>query len=105
MATLPPEFLTLLMSFAPLFSEPVFQRVTLLTAGAILTPGRRTITNALRVLGRQHTPHFANFHRVLNRARWSSVPGHKRCNEFAAADMLEAKLASKQEVRRMRGRK
>jgi hypothetical protein len=69
---LPPEFLTLLMSFAPLFSEPVFCRALTLVAGAILTPGRHTITNALRVLGRQHAPHFQNFHRVLNRAQWSS---------------------------------
>jgi hypothetical protein len=60
------------MPFAPLFSEPVFCRALTLLVGAILTPGRRTVTNALRVLGRQHTPHFQNFHRVLNRARWSS---------------------------------
>ena len=72
MPALPPEFLTLLMSFAPLFSEPVFRRALTLLAGAILTPGSHTVTNALRVLGRQHTPHFQNFHRVLNRARWSS---------------------------------
>src|SRR5207247_7215438 len=26
----------------------------------------------LRVLGRQEDPHFQNFHRVLNRARWSA---------------------------------
>jgi hypothetical protein len=72
MQPLPPEFLTLLMPFAPLFCEPVFRRALTLVVGAILTPGRHTITNALRVLGRQHTPHFQNFHRVLNRARWSS---------------------------------
>jgi DDE superfamily endonuclease len=72
MLSLPPEFLTLLMPFAPLFSEPVFHRALTLLAGAILTPGRRTVAGALRVLGRQHTPHFQNFHRVLNRARWST---------------------------------
>jgi DDE superfamily endonuclease len=72
MQYLPPEFLTLLMPFAPLFCEPVFRRALLLVAGAILTPGRHTITNALRALGHQQTPHFQNFHRVLNRARWSS---------------------------------
>jgi hypothetical protein len=72
MLTLPPEYLTLLMSFGPLFSEPVFGRALLLVAGAILTPGQRTVANVLRTLGRQHTPHFQNFHRVLNRAGWSS---------------------------------
>jgi DDE superfamily endonuclease len=69
---LPPEFLTLLMPFAPLFCEPVFSRALLLVAGTLLTPGRRTVTSALRALGHQQTPHFQNFHRVLNRARWSS---------------------------------
>ena len=40
--------------------------------GVLLTPGRRTVTNALRILGRHADPHFQTFHRVLNRARWSS---------------------------------
>jgi hypothetical protein len=71
MRCLPPEFLTLMGMFAPLFSEPVFRHVLLLTAGGVLTPGRRTVSNALRVLGREQSPHFVNYHRVLNRARWS----------------------------------
>jgi hypothetical protein len=38
----------------------------------MLTPGRRTVTNALRVMGLQHYQQFQNYHRVLNRAQWSS---------------------------------
>ncbi len=44
----------------------------MLVIGAILTPGARTVASVLRVMGRQHLPHFQNYHRVLNRARWSS---------------------------------
>lgn len=40
-------------------------------AGAILTPGPRTVTAALRALGLGHELHFQNYHRVLNRAQWS----------------------------------
>jgi hypothetical protein len=43
-----------------------------LLAGAILTPGPRTVSAALRTLGRAHEPHFQTYHRVLNRATWSS---------------------------------
>jgi len=43
-----------------------------LLAGAILAPGRRTVTTALRILGRECDPDFCTFHRVLNRTAWSS---------------------------------
>jgi len=44
----------------------------MLLAGAILAPGRRTVTAALRILGREGDPEFCTFHRILNRATWSS---------------------------------
>lgn len=72
MLTLPPDMITLLMAFAPLFSQPVFLRVQVLLVGAILAPGKRTVTAALRVMGLAQEPHFQNYHRVLNRACWSS---------------------------------
>jgi hypothetical protein len=43
-----------------------------LLAGVILTPGRRTVTAALRILGRDSDHHFCTSHRILNRAQWSS---------------------------------
>jgi hypothetical protein len=64
--------ITLLMAFAPLFSQPVFLRMQVLLVGAILAPGKRTVTAALRVMGLAQEPHFQNYHRVLNRACWSS---------------------------------
>jgi hypothetical protein len=72
MLTLPTEIIAVLMPFAPLFSQPVFRHVQVLLVGAILTPGRRTVANALRVMGLQDTQRFQNYHRVLNRANWDS---------------------------------
>jgi hypothetical protein len=43
-----------------------------LVIGAILAPGKRTVTAALRVMGLSQERQFQNFHRVLNRAKWSS---------------------------------
>lgn len=40
--------------------------------GAILAPGKRTVTAMLRIVGGGSEKHFQNYHRVLNRACWSS---------------------------------
>lgn len=72
MLTLPSELTSLIVAFAPLFSKPVWQHVQVLLVGAILAPGKRTVTAALRVMGLSHERHFQTYHRVLNRAEWSS---------------------------------
>jgi hypothetical protein len=72
MLTLPIEFNSLMMVFAPLFSWRVWQHAQVLTVGAILAPGQRTVAATLRVMGLSHSRHFQNYHRVLNRALWSS---------------------------------
>jgi hypothetical protein len=41
--------------------------------GAILAPGKRTVTSALRVMGLSQDAQFQNYHRVLNRALWSGL--------------------------------
>jgi DDE superfamily endonuclease len=46
--------------------------VLVLVAGAILSPGRRTVAAALRVVGLDQETSFTNYHRVLNRNSWSS---------------------------------
>jgi hypothetical protein len=43
-----------------------------LLVGAILTPGQRTVSAALRVMGLSGEAQFQNYHRVLNRAVWCS---------------------------------
>src|SRR3954454_17669547 len=65
-------FVSLLQSFAPLFDSRVWSYAQLLLFGAILAPGKRTVTAVLRIVGRGNEQCFVNYHRVLNRARWSS---------------------------------
>jgi hypothetical protein len=72
MPTLRSEYTTILMAFAKLFSRRVWRTVQILLLGAILAPGQRTVTAILRIMGLSSEKHFQNFHRVLNRAIWSS---------------------------------
>jgi hypothetical protein len=73
MPILSAEYLTLIVAFAPVFTKRVWQHVQVLLTGAILTPGKRTVTAALRVMGLSDHRHFQTYHRVLNRAVWSSL--------------------------------
>jgi hypothetical protein len=65
-------FVSLIQAFAPVFDARVWSYAQLLLVGAILAPGKRTVSSVLRILGLAHEKHFQNYHRVLNRARWSS---------------------------------
>ena len=62
-----------LASFAPLFSKRVWQNAQVLLVGAILAPARRTVGSALRAMGLDRYERFHRYHRVLSRARWSSL--------------------------------
>jgi hypothetical protein len=73
MQTLPVELSPLIIEFQPLFSKPVWQHAQVLLVGAILAIGKRTVTSCLRVTGLAHEKGFQNYHRVLNRARWSTL--------------------------------
>ena len=72
MCDLPETIIRVLRPFEPVFSGRVWPWAQALLVGAILTPGPRTVAAALRVLGLQDDRSFQNYHRVLNRARWSS---------------------------------
>ena len=58
--------------FRRALSKPTWQNALALVAGTVLAPGRRTVSAALRSMGLDTTAHFTNYHRVLNRNRWSS---------------------------------
>jgi len=58
--------------FRPCFSGRVWNHVLVLVAGAVLAPGKRTVTQALRVMGLADQPGFGRYHEALNRARWDS---------------------------------
>src|SRR5215212_8691454 len=72
MGALPREIVRVLRVFEDVFSERVWDWVQVLVVGAILTPGRRTVAAVLRVMGLGDERQFQNYHRVLNRASWSS---------------------------------
>jgi hypothetical protein len=77
MPPLPEAIILVLTPFAPLFSERVWRHAEVLLLGAILTPGARTVTAALRAMGLAAERRFTNDHRVLNRATWSARHGSK----------------------------
>jgi hypothetical protein len=72
MLSLPGEIIAVLGTFAHEFRSGVWERAIVLLVGAIVTPGQRTVSSALRVMGLQDEPRFQNYHRVLNRAEWAS---------------------------------
>ena len=72
MRTLPPKMVQVLAPFAPLFSKRVWRYAQMLLVGAILAPGRRTVSSALRAMGLDQQKQFHRYHRVLSHARWSS---------------------------------
>ncbi|HJU17684.1 MAG TPA: transposase [Stellaceae bacterium] len=71
MPRLPARFAAIILLFAPLFRYRSWRHAEVLLIGAILAPGQRTVTSLLRITGLSREPRFANYHRVLNRARWS----------------------------------
>src|SRR5215216_3793891 len=72
---LPEEMVTILAAFAPLFSERVWIHAQVLITGAILAIGKRTVTSALRIMGKSEEEGFTNYHRVLNRDKWDTKKG------------------------------
>jgi DDE superfamily endonuclease len=73
MPILPSDIMPVLVPFAQLFSDRSWQWVQVLLVGAILAPGKRTVTAVLRVMGLSHERQFQNYHRVLNRVNWSGL--------------------------------
>lgn len=71
MLSLPSGFASVILAFAPLFRHSVWKTARLLLIGAILAPGKRTVSSVLRILGQAEDPGFQNYHRLLNRVRWS----------------------------------
>jgi DDE superfamily endonuclease len=70
---LPPKMVQAPAPFAPLFSKHLRKHAQVLLAGAILAPGRRTVSSALRAMGLDREKRFHRYHRVLSRAIWSSL--------------------------------
>ena len=77
MPALPEAIILVLAPFAPLFSPRVWRPAQVVLVGAILAPGARTVTAALRVMGLSGERHLTHDPRVLNRATWSARHGSR----------------------------
>lgn len=73
LSTLLTEAAPLLAAVQPAFTQPTFQRFTLLMVAALLTSGRRTVANLLRTLGPLAQGHPTTYQRVFSAASWSSL--------------------------------
>jgi hypothetical protein len=107
MLRLPARFAAVILCFAPLFQQRSWRHAQVLLVGAILAPGRRTVTSILRITGRSRERRYVNYHRVLNRAAWSGraaarvllgllpvfVKGVVRCPSRGVSDFLDAGVA------------
>ena len=71
-ASVPEVLAAWMQPFTVYFTTAVWRHVLVLVAGALLAPGRRTVTAALRIMGLDQAPGFAVYHRVLSLGRWSS---------------------------------
>jgi hypothetical protein len=68
---LPSRFAVVILAFAPVFRQQrTWRHAEQLLIGAILAPGKRTVTGLLRIVGLSRERRFVNYHRVLNRAAW-----------------------------------
>jgi len=94
MLKLPKEIMQVLRPFAQVFSERVWEWVKVLLVGAILAPGQRTVASVLRVMGLSSDAQFQNYHRVLNRASWSS----RAVSALLLHSLLRAFVAPEQPV-------
>lgn len=70
---LPKPILAVLDRFRPEFRQPTWGRVLQLLTGTLLARGRRTVSSALRALGRGDQPGWQRFHDVFARASWSPL--------------------------------
>ncbi len=73
MAILPDASLASLDPFAPVFTQPTYQRPLLLLAAAIITTGRRTAADLLRTAGSLAPGHITGYRRVFSKAQWSMI--------------------------------
>jgi hypothetical protein len=88
MLAMPVTLTRLIVKFVPLFSQRVWEHALVLVVGAVLAPGKRTVTAILRVMGLSAEAHFQNYHRVLNRARWSSLAGARKLLELLVSTFV-----------------
>src|SRR6478752_5955633 len=90
---LTPQVLAVWLSaFRDCFTAPAWNHVLVLVAGAVLAPGKRTVSQALRVMGLAAKPGFARYHEVLSRARWDGrAVAHKLLHKCSTPSCRRAR--------------
>src|SRR3954469_16633011 len=79
---LPAPVHTIFEPLAPALTRPTYHRFVLLGLAAILTVGRRTVANLLRLLGALAPGHPSSYHRLLSHRRW---PSRRLARRYIAA--------------------
>ena len=84
-----PQFLIdWLQPFRPAFTIRTWRLVLVLVMGALLAPGKRTVSACLRMTGRAMCETFSSYHQVLNRARWKPRDLARRLVQLLVARLL-----------------
>ena len=73
---IPPVLIGWLAVFQPYFTAPTWQHVLVLVAGAVLAPGKRTVSQVLWVMGLAEDVGFARYHEVLKPHAGMHAPWH-----------------------------
>src|SRR5215475_859730 len=74
MLSLPGFVIAVIDPFAQaMWGVSTWDRAQVLLIGAILAPGKRTVSAVLRVMGRADERNYARYHEVLSRAVWSGL--------------------------------
>src|ERR1700678_3314520 len=68
----PASLMTLLVSFAPLFTAPSFRTFASLACGFLAQPGKRTVCGMLSGAGLSRLRPHDRAHRFFSRARWNA---------------------------------
>ncbi len=85
---LPAEIIPVIASVRPAFTERTYQKVVELIVGTLLARGRRTVTSALRAIGKGEETNWSKYHHVLNRARWSGLEVSRLLLELIVATFV-----------------
>ena len=102
MLTLPSEYLTLIETFAPVFSARVWRHVQTLLAGAILAPGKRTVRWVIRQHSRRWSSRCRRLAKNLMHTRAPRVRLNLRCKRLTAT--LRAHLGVRKKPRTLMSR-
>jgi hypothetical protein len=69
-----------LQPFRPHVTGPTWQNLLVLVMGALLAPGKRTVSACLRMTGRAEATNFTVYHQVLKRGRWKGRGLARTCS-------------------------